>query len=235
MTVALLAQDGEFAAKNVWGRRKGGKPTTGQAIQNLREIEEMLTKKQEFLEKQIAQELDVAKKNGTKNKRVGIQALKRKKRFEKQLQEIDGTISTIEMQREALEGANTNTAVLKTMGDAAKALKAPHQHMDVDKVHDMMDDIAEQQDVARAISEAISNPVAYGQDIDEDELERELEELEQEKLDNELLNVTAATSLPSVPTGEPAAAAKMPSRARPSRAKQEEDDDDMKELAAWAS
>ena len=38
---------------------------------------------------------------------------------------------------------------------------------DVDKVHDMMDDIAEQQDVAREISEAISNPVAFGQDIDE--------------------------------------------------------------------
>ena len=30
-----------------------------------------------------------------------------------------------------------------------------------------MDDIAEQQDVAREISEAISNPVAFGQDIDE--------------------------------------------------------------------
>ena len=40
-------------------------------------------------------------------------------------------------------------------------------HRDVDKVHDMMDDIAEQQDVAREISEAISNPVAFGQDIDE--------------------------------------------------------------------
>ena len=60
---------------------------------------------------------------------VAIQALKRKKRYEKQLQQIDGTISTIEMQREALEGANTNTAVLQTMGDAAKALKAAHQHM----------------------------------------------------------------------------------------------------------
>jgi hypothetical protein len=34
-------------------------------------------------------------------------------------------------------------------------------------VHDMMDDIAEQQDVAREISDAISNPVAFGQDIDE--------------------------------------------------------------------
>jgi len=40
-------------------------------------------------------------------------------------------------------------------------------HRDVDKVHDMMDDIAEQRDVAREISEAISNPVAFGQDIDE--------------------------------------------------------------------
>lgn len=220
------------------GKGDKGMPTTGQAIQKLRETEEMLIKKQEFLEKKIDQELDIAKKNGTKNKRVAIQALKRKKRYEKQLQQIDGTISTIEMQREALEGANTNTAVLQTMGDAAKALKAAHQHMDVDKVHDMMDDIAEQQDVAREISEAISNPVAFGQDIDEDELERELEELEQEELDNELLNVPAAASLPSVPTGEPAAAAKVPSRAppaRPSRAKVEDDDDDMKELAAWAS
>lgn len=31
----------------------------------------------------------------------------------------------------------------------------------------MMDDIAEQQDVAREISDAISNPVAFGHDIDE--------------------------------------------------------------------
>lgn len=33
---------------------------------------------------------------------------------------------------------------------------------DVDEVHNMMDDIAEQQDVAREISDAISNPVAFG-------------------------------------------------------------------------
>ena len=31
------------------------------------------------------------------------------------------------------------------------------------QVHDMMDDIAEQQDVAKEISEAISSPVAFGQ------------------------------------------------------------------------
>lgn len=33
------------------------------------------------------------------------------------------------MQREALEGANTNTAVLTTMKNAADALKAAHQNM----------------------------------------------------------------------------------------------------------
>ncbi len=49
---------------------KGGKSTSPQeAIQRLRETEEMLTKKQEFLEKKIEQELVTAKRNGTKNKR----------------------------------------------------------------------------------------------------------------------------------------------------------------------
>lgn len=38
---------------------------------------------------------------------------------------------------------------------------------DVDKVHDLMDDVAEQQEIANEISEAISNPVGFGQDADE--------------------------------------------------------------------
>ena len=100
-----------------------------------------------------------------------------------------------------------------------------------------MDDIAEQQDVAREISEAISNPVAFGQEFDEDELEAELNDLEaeldqeaQEALDKELLNVGPAISvsgLPEVPTAEP----KVPAQKK----KVAEDDDDMAELAAWAS
>lgn len=212
--------------------------TTGEAIQKLRETEEMLNKKQDFLEKKIEQEVGVARKNAKTNKRAALQALKRKKRYEKQLQQIDGTLSTIEMQREALESANTNTAVLTTMNDAAKALKKANADLDVDKVHDMMDDIAEQQDVAKEISEAISNPVAFGSEFDDDELEAELDALgeeleleEQEELDKQLLDVGPAvpTQLPEVPAGEPA-------RAVPAKKKQQEDEDpDMAELAAWAS
>ncbi|CAD7014681.1 unnamed protein product [Ceratitis capitata] len=147
----------------MFGGKKDVAPTTGEAIQKLRETENMLIKKQEFLESKIEEELNIARKNASKNKRVALQALKKKKRLEKQLQQIDGTLSTIEMQREALESANTNTAVLTTMKNAADALKAAHKNMDVDNVHDMMDDIAEQQDVAREISDAISNPVAFGE------------------------------------------------------------------------
>lgn len=215
--------------------KKGEKPSsTGDAIQKLRETEEMLIKKQDFLEKKIEQEISIARKNGTKNKRAAIQALKRKKRYEKQLQQIDGTLSTIEMQREALEGANTNTAVLQTMKNAADALKAAHQHMDVDQVHDMMDDIAEQQDVAKEISEAISNPVAFGQDVDEDELERELEELEQEELDKELLGVgPSVDDLPSVPTTD--IARPTPTKSKAKSRTEEEEDEYMKELQQWAS
>lgn len=208
--------------------KKDKTPTPQEAIQRLRETEEMLQKKSDFLEKKVSQELQIAKKNGTKNKRVALQALKRKKRYEKQLQQIDGTLSTIEFQREALENASTNTEVLKVMGDAARALRTAHQNMDVDKVHDLMDDVAEQQEIANEIAEAISNPVGFGQDVDEDDLMAELEELEQEDLEEKLLEVggPAVDSLPSVPTAEPAV---------PSKAKSKTEDDELSELAAWAT
>ncbi|KAJ1530402.1 hypothetical protein ONE63_005310 [Megalurothrips usitatus] len=223
-----------FLAKVFGGKKEDKVPTTGEAIQKLRETEEMLIKKQEFLEKKIEQEIATARKNGQKNKRAALQALKRKKRYEKQLQQIDGTLSTIEMQREALEGANTNTAVLTTMKNAADALKAAHKHMDVDQVHDMMDDIAEQQDVAREISDAISNPVAFGHDIDDEELEKELEELEQEELDRELLDIgPTADELPEPPkTDMP----KVPASTSKAKSKKEEEDEDiLREMQSWAS
>ncbi|XP_044737121.1 charged multivesicular body protein 4b isoform X2 [Chrysoperla carnea] len=214
-----------FLSKVFGGKQKDKAPTTGEAIQKLRETEEMLTKKQEFLERKIDQELAAAKKHGTTNKRAAIQALKRKKRYEKQLQQIDGTLSTIEMQREALEGANTNTAVLETMKNAADALKAAHKNMDIDDVHDMMDDIAEQQDVAKEISDAISKPVAFDSEIDDEELEKELEELEQEELNRKLLEFDDPSKLPTVPTDE------LASKEKPSK----EEEDEIKMLESWAS
>jgi len=224
----------------------GGKqapPTAAEGIQRLRGIEEMMNKKQEFLEKKIEGELEVIKKNATKNKRLALAALKRKKRYEKQLEQIDGTLSTLEYQREALENANTNAEVLKIMGYAAKALKGAHNDMDIDKVEDLVEDVKEQQQLAEEISNVISNPIGLGADVDEDELLKELEDLEQETLDEKMLEIpAAATTLPEVPTGEPAAATAVPvaggsgaSKAPKTKTKAEQDEEDeLKELAQWA-
>lgn len=92
-----------------------------------------------------------------------------------------------------------------------------------------MDDIAEQQEVANEIAEAISNPTGFGQDVDEDELMAELEQLEQEELDEKLLDVgpvPVASKLPDVPST-------VPEQAKAKSKKQE--DDDLAELEAWAN
>lgn len=53
----------------MFGGKKEQAPSTGEAIQKLRETENMLIKKQEFLESKIEEELNTAKKNASKNKR----------------------------------------------------------------------------------------------------------------------------------------------------------------------
>uniref|UniRef100_A0A8C8ZPG2 Charged multivesicular body protein 4A n=1 Tax=Prolemur simus TaxID=1328070 RepID=A0A8C8ZPG2_PROSS len=108
------------------GKKEKG-PTPEEAIQKLKETEKILIKKQEFLEQKIQQELQTAKKHGTKNKRAALQALRRKKRLEQQLAQTDGTLSTLEFQREAIENATTNTEVLRTMELAARGMKKAYQ------------------------------------------------------------------------------------------------------------
>ncbi len=44
-------------------------PTPQEAIQKIRDVEDLLNKKSQYLEKKIEDELDTARKNGTKNKR----------------------------------------------------------------------------------------------------------------------------------------------------------------------
>jgi charged multivesicular body protein 4 len=66
-----------------------------------------------------------------------------------------------------------------------------------------MDDIREQMDLANEISDAISQPVNFGVEFDEDELNEELELLEQQELDEMLLEKGSKSELaeaPAVPT-----------------------------------
>lgn len=51
------------------GKKKEQPPTTQEAIQKLRSTEELLQKKSDFLEKKIDAEVELARKNASKNRR----------------------------------------------------------------------------------------------------------------------------------------------------------------------
>uniref|UniRef100_A0A0V0J8A8 Charged multivesicular body protein 4b n=1 Tax=Schistocephalus solidus TaxID=70667 RepID=A0A0V0J8A8_SCHSO len=214
------------ALKRVFGTKSQKEVTSQQANQTLQEAESTLLKKQAFLEKKVDEEIDKARKYGKKNQKAAIECLKRSKRYKKQLQQIDGVLMTIQGQKMALDDAYMNKSMLEAMATANKAMKGIHKNLNVDKVQDMMDDITEQQDIAREIAEAISKP-SGAVDYDEDELLEELELLEEEAVKGQLLDVSGV-DLPSVPTGEPIAASKSYHKAA-------EEDEDLSKLMAWSN
>lgn len=75
-----------------------------------------------------------------------------------------------------------------------------------------MDSIREQMALSNEISEAISNPIGMGHELDEDELRDELQELEQEELNERLVGAEAAPAH-SLPTPSAASSAPAPKRA----------------------
>ena len=126
------------------------------------------------------------------------------------------------------------------MGFAAKAMKQAHNNMDIDQVEDLMDEVKEQQQIAEEISNAISHPVGFdATGVDDDDLLKELEDIEQEELDKVLLETGPSPSKTLVDLPEvPAAALSSPERtaASASRSKaSKEEEDELAELAKWAN
>ena len=84
-----------MALNKLFGKDK--KLTPEESIQKIRESRDMLEKKQDFLEKKIAAEVKIARTNAKTNKRVALQALKRKKRLEDSQNKLDGVLSNLDL------------------------------------------------------------------------------------------------------------------------------------------
>lgn len=186
---------------NLFGKsKKTSKPDTTpkDAITKLREMLSVLDKKEKFLQTKIDHETSIASQNALKNKRVALMALKRRKQYMHEMDKITGTMSTLEAQVMTIENANVNLEALRAMKSGADAMKAIHGSINIDRVDETMDDIREQMDIANEVSNAISQPVGFGLEFDEDELEAELDALEQEQLDAKLLDSAPVKSLPEL-------------------------------------
>jgi len=125
------------------------------------------------------------KKAKLKDKRGALFQLKRKKMLEKQIDQIYGKKSNIEIQIMALENASGNKEVLGAMRRGADALRRTVQETDLDKVADVMEDITESMGLAEELGDAIAQPI--GNAIDDDELTNELEEMERDLISEDLL------------------------------------------------
>ncbi|CEH16322.1 related to snf7 protein [Ceraceosorus bombacis] len=204
------------------GKKKENPHAAREAIVGLRSQLIMLDKKEEFLNKKIEDETKKARMHVTTNKRAAQAALRQKKAYENELDQIAGTRMTLETQVNAIESANMNLETMTAMRKGADALRSIHGSLNIDKVDSTMDSIREQMDLGREISDAISNPVGMGNDIDEDELKNELEELEQQELNERLVGADRA------PVHNPSPIVAGPSRtqAEPNRRQAVEDDDD---------
>jgi charged multivesicular body protein 4 len=65
---------------------------------------------------------------------MALQALRKKKGYEKQLEQLDGVLNTIASQKGPLENASMNTNVLQVLKAASGSMKTAHNEMDADKV-----------------------------------------------------------------------------------------------------
>ncbi|KAJ1642748.1 ESCRT-III subunit protein snf7 [Coemansia erecta] len=218
--------------KLFFGGNKANKATPKEAVVSLRENIAMLEKREAHLQSKMENEEKIARANVTKNKRVALAALKRKKILQEQLDKMMGSRMTIETQVMAIEAANINMETFTAMKLGTEAMKNIHKKLDIDKVEDTLDDMEEQMELANGVSEAISQPKLFGAELDEDELNAELEGLEQEELDKQLLNAEAApVALPRVPAARVHNQQAVSSPVRQSAHNKEDEEDEDDELA----
>lgn len=186
------------------------------------QTEELLVKRRDVLDKKIAIELERARElTRSKNKRGALMALKKKKMYEQQREQLENQILRVSEQQMMLENQRTVVETVDAMRTAATASKRVMTEMKIDDVDKVLDSINEQTEDMRQIQDALGNPIGAAMDLDEDELLGELEELEASELDEQLLEPAAvsagparvpqaAAALPTAPARRPAAPAKTP-------------------------
>mmetsp|Transcript_4814 Transcript_4814/g.5607 ORF Transcript_4814/g.5607 Transcript_4814/m.5607 type:complete len:226 (-) Transcript_4814:497-1174(-) len=195
----------------------GGGSGDGQTVDtlgNLKETLSMLEKRETLLQKRAEEELHKAKIfTQQKNKRAALQCLKRKKMYESQADQVANNQLRVHEQIMMLEGATAATQTVKAMRQGASAMKQLQKETNIDDVDKIMDEINEQTDNMKQIQEALGTPIGDSE-FDDEELDRELQDLEAEQVDEQLLApalppMTAQPApMPSAPVAQPAAKTK---------------------------
>ncbi|CAN9418169.1 unnamed protein product [Alternaria alternata] len=195
-----------------FGGGQAKKEAPKKAILQLRGQLEMLNKREKHLQNQMDEQDALARKHVSTNKQGNSQ------------------IMTLEREIYSIETANINKETLDAMKNAGTAMKQIHAGLTIDKVDNVMEDLREQHAIGEEISEAITSGVASN-GIDEDELDEELAELQQEKLDEQMLN-TGNVPIHDAPSSQKLPQAPSTNPKAPQRVEEDDEEEELRKLQA---
>jgi charged multivesicular body protein 4 len=178
------------------------------AIQKNKTAIDTLEKRQKLLEKRIAdEEADAKARVASNDKRGALMSLKRKKMLETELETLMNSRMTLEQQINSLEAAQMNQIAVSALAHGVNVHKQLNQQIDAERVDQLMEDMQEQLDLQNEIAQVMSAGNRIGED---DDLLRELEQLQEATLDEQLIG-----SVPSGPVSTTAAPVVAEKRAAP--------------------
>ncbi|KAF3932060.1 hypothetical protein ABW20_dc0105077 [Dactylellina cionopaga] len=192
------------------------------AILKLREQKETLEKKELYLETQIKELEDKARKNVTTNKNVAMVALKKKKQRESELDTTQKHIATLDTQISSIENANINYQTLEAMKEANKVMKDMNKKHNIDKIDDLLDNLEEQMTNSNQIAERIGQIGEQGNQVAEEDLLEEFQAMQQQALDDQMLGAHAP------PLKEPSG----PGKEKQPAQEEEDEEEELRKLQA---
>jgi len=194
------------------GKKKEKKPTPtlGDASKRLGERGESVEGKISKIDKELA--LVKRKLKGAKGsardalRRKAADLLKRRKMYEKQAGNLSNTAYNIDQQQFTLDSMKDAQEISAAMKTASKQMKKEVKKVNLNKLEDLQDDIADYQLDAEEINDTLGRAMGFEDELDEDELDDELaalDELDLEDLgDEDEADYLKSSSLPSAPTAQ---------------------------------
>ncbi|VDP29702.1 unnamed protein product [Soboliphyme baturini] len=186
-------------------------PTLTDAIGNVDSRCESIDKKISRLDGELGKYKDQMRKlrdgpakNAVKQKALRhVIVLKQKRLYEGQRDQLLQQSFTMEQSNYTIQTLQDTHVTVNAMKTGLKEMKKQYKNINIDKIDDLQDDLADMLEQANEVQEALSRNYATP-DIDEDELEAELEALGDEMAeDADASYLDEAVSAPITPGKQP--------------------------------
>lgn len=197
--------------------RKGAppppKPTLGEAGEKIDGRVEGLDKKIAELNKQLQGFRNQLKKARGSSKaslqRRAMQVLKRKRMYEKQRDQLAQQGFNLEQQDFTMQTLKDTATTVDAMKESAAAMKQQYKTINIDKIEDIQDDLADLMADAEEVQDVLGRAYGLPDDVDEADLEDELAalddelEMEADAEGDEVPSYLQPSSIPAAPDAKP--------------------------------